>query len=85
MTGKDLIVYILKHNLENEVMFSNGYFLGFLTAEELAAKLNVGSETIKIWYKLGHLDGFKIGDTLYFSRDTEDPRKETKCDDKLAD
>ena len=56
MTGKDLIVYILKHNLENEVMFSNGYFLGFLTAEELAAKLNVGSETIKIWYKLGHLD-----------------------------
>ena len=51
MTGKDLIVYILKHNLENEVMFSNGYLLGFLTAEELAAKLNVGSETIKIWYK----------------------------------
>ena len=81
MTGKDLIIYILEHNLENEVMFENGHFLGLLTATELAVKLDVGPRTIEMWYHFGQLDGFKIGETLYFSRDTKDPRKETKCDE----
>lgn len=81
MTGKDLIVYILKHNLENEVMFENGHFLGLLTTDELAAKCDVGPATIEMWYHFGCIDGFKIGETLYFSRDTKDPRKETKCDE----
>ena len=75
MTGKELIIYILKNNLEDEVVFLNGTFIGFMTIEETAQKFDVGVETIKIWYKLGWIDGIKFGDTLYFLKDTSDPRK----------
>ena len=46
-----------------------------MTIEEIAQKFDVGVETIKIWYKLGWIDGIKFGDTLYFLKDTSDPRK----------
>ena len=34
MTGRDLIVYILSNNLENEEVFKDGKFIGFIPAQE---------------------------------------------------
>ena len=73
MTGRDLIVYILQNNLENEVM------LELMSEDEAAVKFGVGIATIKFWYEYGYITiGFKIGDTLYFLKDTPDPRKDVK-------
>jgi transposase len=47
--------------------------------EEAAVKFGVGVSTIKTWYTLKKLDGFKIKDRLYFLRTVKDPREK---DDK---
>lgn len=65
MTGRDLILYILENNLENEPVIKKGTFIGFITAGEAAAKFNVGVETIKLWVKLDMLNGVKIGNEIY--------------------
>lgn len=76
MTGKDLIIYILQNDLENEVVIKNGVFIGFMTKEEAAVKFDVGVETIKAWYMAGWLKGTKFGDSIYFLRNVTDPRLE---------
>lgn len=75
MTGKDLIIYILENNLENEVVLKDGFFAGFMDQNEAAAKFNVGVWTICTWYSIGALDGFQVGDKLYFMKNARDPRK----------
>ena len=74
MTGKELILYILQYNLENAIVLENGFFTGFMTAEEAAVKFNVGVETIRAWYSCKWINGAKIGDALYFRKDIADPR-----------
>ena len=78
MTGKDLIIYILQNNLEDEVVIKDGIFIWLMSEEEAAAKFNVGVATVKAWYVCGMLDGTKIGDHLYFLRNVSDPRGEQK-------
>ena len=78
MTGKDLIIYILKHNLENEVILKNGVLVGFIDEDQLAVKFGVGVWTIRAWSDLGSLDGIRIGEKLYFVDDVHDPRKAEK-------
>lgn len=68
MTGKELIIYILKNNLENEEIFKNGKITGFLTTEEAAAKWGVGVETIKMWNSISIIDGISIGKTIYIPK-----------------
>ena len=77
MTGRDLIIYILQHNLENEEVLKDGIFLGFMTVEQAAARFNVGVETMMLWHEFGWIKGVKLGDTLYFLQDVEDPRGKT--------
>ena len=77
MTGKDLIIYILKNNLEDEVIFDNGRFINFLNEQEISAKFGVGVETIKVWCKLDWLPHIIIGDSLLFPEDVTDPREVT--------
>ena len=74
MTGKDLIIYILQNNLENEDLFSDGRFLGLLNAEETAARFNVGTATVMLWYVTGMLDGMNIAGSIFFRKDVADPR-----------
>lgn len=74
MTGKDLIIYILQNDLENEDLFSDGRFLGLLTVEEMAAQLEVGAATILTWYDLGILDGVNIGGTIFFPKRRRRPK-----------
>ena len=65
MTGRDLIMYILSNNLENEPVFKDGKFVGFMTVMEAAVKFGVGPSTVRVWYDCGVLDGIKIGETIY--------------------
>lgn len=79
MTGKELIIYILQNNLENEVVIKDGIFVWLMDEEEAAVKFGVGISTIKAWHACGMLSGTKINDHLYFLRNASDPRK---TDDK---
>ena len=56
MTGRDLILYILRNGLENEPVFQNGKFIGFITVGEAAEKLNVGIPTVEALGNLKYLD-----------------------------
>ena len=71
MTGKDLIIYILENDLENEPVFKDGKFIGFVTAGEVAIKMNVGVATVHAWIKQNRLDSITIGDTVYIPANFE--------------
>lgn len=71
MTGKELIIYILSHNLENEEVFIDGKLVGFMNEEETAALFGVGPATIKLWNDWGWLKGVKIGGELYFPQNVK--------------
>ena len=75
MTGKELIIYILQNDLENEVVVKDGIFVWLMNEEEAAVKFGVGISTIKAWYACGMLSGTKINNHLYFLRNISDPRK----------
>lgn len=65
MTGRELILYILENNLENEQVFKDGRLLGFYTAAEFAKKWDVGEETVRMWVDLKFVDAIIIYDELY--------------------
>lgn len=64
MTGRDLIIYILKNNLEDEPVFKDGKFIGFLTDVEAARKMNVGTATIHALIKEHRLEGVTIDNSV---------------------
>lgn len=74
MTGKEMILYILQNNLEDTIVLQDGFFVGFMTEEEAAAKFGVGVATIKAWYQCNMIKGTQIGDSLYFLKDVAAPR-----------
>lgn len=65
MTGRELILYILQNNLEDEPVFKDDKFIGFITIDEAALKFGVGPATIGIWLGLGIIDGFEINGRIY--------------------
>ena len=65
MTGRELIVYILENGLEDEPVFENGKFIGFVTAEEAAVKKHVGVATIQAWIDLCIVDGVNVEPGTY--------------------
>lgn len=73
MTGKDLIIYILQNGLENEPVFKDGKFIGFLTATEVAEKMHVGTATISAWMERGMLNGVLVGGQIYIPANFESP------------
>lgn len=75
MTGRDLIIFIMQNNLEDEIVLKDGFFVGFMDENEAAAKFGVGFETIRAWYSLRMLDGIRVGKKLYFFKNVPDPRK----------
>lgn len=64
MTGRELIVYILENRLEDEPVFKDGKFIGFVTAQEAATKLDVGKETVQAMVQLGQLKAARVGGAL---------------------
>lgn len=53
MTGRDLIIYILKNELEDETV-------SFMTMSEAAVKFHVGIETIRVWIQRGQIPYIEI-------------------------
>lgn len=81
MTGKELIIYILQNNLENEEIIKDGKIVGLISVDEFAAKFGVGRYTVLTWYAQGKVQGIMVGSSLFFRDDTEDPRKVEKDDE----
>lgn len=73
MTGRDLIIYILANKLEDELVFRDGRFVGFITVDEAAAKMNVGTATIYAWITQGWLDCVVMGGTIYIPANFKSP------------
>lgn len=73
MTGRDLILYILSNNLENEPIVKNGRLVGFLTAEEVAVKTNVGVASVYAWTRQGRLDSVYVTEGIYIPANSKLP------------
>lgn len=73
MTGKDLIIYILQNDLE-DVSVIGIVKKVLLTENQLAAKFDVGVDTIRVWQTLKLINGIKVGESVYYYNDTPDPR-----------
>lgn len=84
MTGRDLIIYILQNDLEDEPIFEDGKLLGFMTVAQAAMKFEVGVSTVLTWVSLGWLPGIKIGSTIYIPANA-DCKNLTKEFKKCAD
>lgn len=65
MTGKELIIYILENNLENEAIFSDRFTNKLMTVEEAAVKFKVGNATIVTWYNMHMIPGITINGKIY--------------------
>ena len=73
LTGRDLIVYILENGLENEPVFRDGRFIGFMSVEKAAEKFGVGAGTIHAWLYQGKLTGVLVGNQIYIPADSRSP------------
>ena len=66
MTGRELIMYILENHLEDEPVFQNGTFIGYVSDMKFAKMLGVGVSTVHTWILLGRVkDAIMIGDTMF--------------------
>lgn len=65
MTGRELIVYILQHNLEDKPIFTDGKLIGFMNKLEAAARLNVGVASIDAMTKREMIDHICISGVTY--------------------
>jgi len=65
VTGRELILYILANGLEDEPVFKNGNFIGFVTPADVAKKTNVGFATVHAWMHQGRLDSISVKEGIY--------------------
>lgn len=71
MTGKDLIIYILANNIENEDV--SYIFNNLLIADEAyAEKIGTGVATVRAMFDLGHLRGIDVCNSIYIYNDVKD-------------
>lgn len=73
MTGKDLIIYILANNLENEPVFKDGKFIGFITIGEAASKMDVGMATILAWMNQERIPYELVRGSVFIPADFKSP------------
>ena len=71
MTGRDLILYILANGLEDDPVFGNGRFIGFVTPADVAVKMNVGLATVHTWMDIGALDYVSFDGVRYIPANFE--------------
>lgn len=60
MTGRDLIIYILENHLEDEPVFKDGKFIGFMDTNELAIELDTGEATVRALIALKQIQSYDI-------------------------
>ena len=75
MTGRELIVYILENNLENEDILNPNEKLNthiFIREDVAAAECNVGIASIKAWCKQKYLDYVTYCGCIYIVKNKND-------------
>ena len=66
MTGRELIMHILENHLEDEPVFQNGTFVGYVSDVKFAEILGVGVATVRAWIMMGRIkDTIMIGDAMF--------------------
>lgn len=65
MTARELIMYILENHLEDEPVFKNGTFIGFMSEADFAKELGFGVATVQTLFDLKMISGVRVGDKLY--------------------
>ena len=83
MTGRDLIVYILANGLENEPVFKDGKFIGFVTPGDVATKTNVGLATVYAWMHQGRLESVIVNEGIYIPIDFKSPLGGNKSENRI--
>ena len=79
MTYRDLIMYVLENHLEDEEIFKDGRFAGFMTKIEAAIKFDVDVATINVWIDTGCLEAIKpFGSICYIPVNAENPKDKIK-------
>lgn len=73
MTGRDLIIYILENGLEDQEIIKDGKIIGFVTPDEVAAKMNVGTATVYVWIWQKRLSAVRVGDKFYIPANFKSP------------
>ena len=75
MTGKEMILYIQRHKLEEKELFDlKGVPKGLLNTIELAHKLDVSESTVRVWIQRGKLVPVaRISGRNYFYPETVAP------------
>ena len=73
MTGRELIIYILKNNLEDVDVNSEEFTSAFITMFEAAAKLNVGLATMKAFEQNEIIKTFKFNGKEFVDEKTLNP------------
>lgn len=72
LTGRDLVLLIINNNLLDvvldDVVIDDTLFL---TVDEAAVKLGIGTKSLLDMYKLGIVPGFELGNKIYFDKDIE--------------
>lgn len=74
MNGRELIIYILANGLEDEPVFKNGKFIGFMTPTEVAVKEHVGAPTVHAWIHQGRLESEAVTEGIYIPADYNSPK-----------
>lgn len=65
MTGRDLIIYILENNLEDEPVVKHGKLVGFSTVAEVAANMEVGTATVNTMITMGSIKSVNVTGGTY--------------------
>ena len=68
MKGRELIIYILTNNLEDEDILAvrgSGKLIGFIDENEAAVRFNVGTATIRVWAHLEMIDHIELDGNIY--------------------
>lgn len=73
MTGRELIIYILQNGLEDEPVFKNGRFIGFVTPEDVAVQSGVGPATVCAWVHQGRLPSEAVREGIYIPANARSP------------
>lgn len=73
MTGRDLIMYILANGLEDEPVFKDGRFVGFVTPTDVAIQTNVGIATVHTWMHQGRVESVSVNGGIYIPANFKSP------------
>lgn len=70
MDGRELIIYILKNNLEDEEVFSEEFWSRMPSPMTVAIKFKVGVSTVEAWIETRQLDAIKFNGKTFVTPDS---------------